>query len=448
MAPEILVNELETLLSNRDYIALRAAFSKMNEVDIAQFIEDLPVEQAIVAFRTLPQDSESEVFAEFGPETQQFIVESITDGEIAGIVDDLWVDDAVDMLEEMPAHLVKRVLANTSPESRRLINQFLRYPENSAGSVMTAEFTDLRAEMTIAEAIDHIRAVGENRETIYTCYVIDAFDRLHGVVSVKDLLLANDPDPVHGVMSPDVISVQTTSDREDAAKLIARYDLTALPVVDAQDHLVGIITIDDAMDVLREETTEDFEKMAAITPSERPYLKTGVVELARNRLPWLLVLMISGMLSGSILGHYEPIFAALPLLVTFIPMLTGTGGNAGSQASTMVIRSLALGEIETADALEVVWKEARVSVVVGAALAALNYARLVATYPESGLVPVVVSLAQFGAVVMAKTIGGILPVAADAVGVDPAIMAAPLITTIVDALTLVLYFTVAGLMLF
>ncbi|MDL2264535.1 magnesium transporter, partial [Synergistaceae bacterium OttesenSCG-928-I11] len=327
----------------------------------------------------------------------------------------------------------------------------LLYPDDSAGSIMTAEFTDLRADMTVGEAIDHLRAVGENRETIYTCYVIDALGRLEGVVSVKDLLLSHDAEIVQEIMSPDVISVFTTSGREEAAQLVAKYDLISLPVMDAERHLVGIVTIDDAMDAMQEEATEDFEKMAAITPSERPYLKTGIATLARNRLPWLLLLMLSGMLTGTILGFYEPVYAAVPVLVTFIPMLTGTGGNAGSQASTMVIRGIALGEIDTGDALKVVWKEARVSVVVGAALATMNYVRLTVTHPDGGfvqLVPLVVSLAQFGAIVVAQTLGGLLPIAASALRVDPAIMAAPLITSIADALTLVLYFSVAASMLF
>ena len=451
MAPEFVSERLMSLLERRSYAALREAFADMNVVDVAQFVETLPTEQAVVAFRTLPKDMEAEVFAEFDADMQRRIIESVTDRELADIVDDLWVDDAVDMLEEMPAHLARRVLSNASPESRSLINHFLLYPDNSAGSIMTAEFTDLRADMTVEEAINHLRAVGENRETIYTCYVIDALGRLEGVVSVKDLLLSHDAEVVQDIMSPDVISVFTTSNREEAARLVAKYDLISLPVMDAERHLVGIITVDDALDVLREETTEDFEKMAAIKPSERPYLKTGVATLARNRLPWLLILMLSGMLTGTILGFYEPVYAALPVLVTFIPMLTGTGGNAGSQASTMVIRGIALGEIGTGDALKVVWKEARVSILVGAALAAMNYVRLVAANPGNGLaqpVPLVVSLAQFGAIVVAQTIGGLLPIAASAVRVDPAVMSTPLITTITDALTLILYFSVAASMLF
>lgn len=440
-------DELRSLLEQKSYAALRDRFSDMRSVDVAKFIETLPAESAVVAFRTLPKEMAAEVFAEFETDAQQRVVEAVTDRELADIVDDLWVDDAVDMLEEMPPQLVKRVLSSTSPTSRTLLNHFLLYPDNSAGSVMTAEFTDLSADMTVAEAIAHLRAVGENRETIYTCYVIDSLGRLEGVLSVRELLAARDDEVVRDLMSPDVISVFTTSDREQAARLLARYDLTALPVVDAERHLVGIITVDDALDVLREEATEDFEKMAAMTPSERPYLRTSIFELAKNRLPWLLILMVSGMLTGGILGLYEPVYAVIPALVTFIPMLTGTGGNAGSQASTTVIRGLALGEIATRDALRVLWQEARVGVIVGAALGVINYARMTMMNSEDPTLALVVSLAQFVAIVIAKMLGGLLPIAARAARVDPAIMAAPLITSIADALTLVIYFTAASMML-
>lgn len=442
------LSHLNEMLEAKAFGRLRDEFSGMDPVDVARFIELLSDEQALTAFRTIHSDMAAEVFAELEPETQQRVIASFTDRELSAIVDELWVDDAVDMLEEMPAPLVKRVLASASPESRALINRFLLYPDNSAGSVMTAEFTDLDADMTVGEAIAHIRRVGEDRETIYTCYVIDSLGRLEGVVSVRDLLTSPDEAIVGDVMSPEVISVFTTSDREVAARLLAKYDLIALPVTDSERHLVGIITVDDALDVLREETTEDFEKMAAITPSERPYLKMSVLDHARSRLPWLLILMISGMLTGSILGLYEPVYAALPVLVTFIPMLTGTGGNAGSQASTVVIRGLAIGEISLSDALRVLWREARVGIVVGAALGAINYFRMTSLGDQGPMISLVVSCAQFGAVVIAQMLGGILPLAARALRADPAIMAAPLITTIADAMTLLIYFTVASTVLF
>jgi magnesium transporter len=342
---------------------------------------------------------------------------------------------------------VKRVLDNASRESRNLINQYLRYPENSAGSIMTAEFMDLRANMTVAEAIRHIRRIGEGKETIYTCYVLGSDGRLDGVVSVRNILIAGDDEKVEDLMSSDVISVTPLTDRVDAANLMAKYGLAALPVVDTEGKLVGIVTVDDALDVIKEETTEDFERMAAMRPSEKPYLKTGVTELARNRFPWLLFLMVSGMLTGWVLGRYETIYAAIPSLVTFIPMLTGTGGNAGSQSSTMVVRGLALGELEIGDALRVLWKEWRVSILVGFALGAVNFIRLEITYPGNALVPLVVAIAQFGAILLANSVGGVLPIIAKSFKIDPAIMAAPLVTTIVDAATLMLYFFVAGLML-
>ncbi len=441
------LQNLEELLENREYRALRAAFSEMNSIDLAQFVEELPRGLAIRAFRTLPKDVELDVFAELESETQQHIVAGMGEQELAAIMEDLAVDDAVDMLEEMPAVLVKRVLQNASPEIRAQINEFLRYPENSAGSIMTAEFTDLRRDMLVEDAIKRIRRVGEDRETIYTCYVIDETRHLDGVVTVKDLLLAADNTPVEELMEPDVIAVRTTSDQEDAVRTMAKYDLISLPVVDGEGRLVGIVTVDDAVDVLQEEDTEDFEIMNAMAPSDKPYLKTSVFTLAKNRFGWLLVLMVSGMFTGGILGHYEPIYVSLPLLVTFIPMLTGTGGNAGSQASTMVIRGIALGEIEMRDFFTVLWKEARISILVGVVLAAINYVRLVLTYPGSGLVPLAVSLALVGAIFLAKVIGGILPIVAKACRLDPALLAAPVVTTVVDALTLVLYFTVARLLL-
>ncbi len=447
MAPETVTANLTGLLLERNLRALRAALAEMNPVDVAQFIESLPRESATVAFRTLPKEAAMEVFAELDAETQQHIIASVTDQEIAAIMDELMVDDAVDMLEELPAGLVKRVLRNASPETRKQINQFLRYPEDSAGSIMTAEYTDLKKAMLVADAIKRIRRIGQDRETIYTCYVVDDTRHLEGVVTVKDLLLAADGACVADLMEPDVIRVATATGQEETAKLMAKYGLISLPVVDGEDRLVGIVTVDDAVDVLREEDTEDFEKMAAMTPSERPYLKTGVLRLAGNRLPWLLLLMVSGMLTGSVLGLYGDINLAIPVLATFMPMLTGTGGNAGSQSSTMVIRGIALGEIRTRDILRVAWKEARVSVLVGLGLAVVNWLRMLITNPGGGLVPVVVCLTLAAAVFIAKVIGGTLPIVAKACRLDPALMAAPLITSIVDAVVLVIYFTIAGLLL-
>ena len=434
---------LGVLAGQRNYRALREALAEMNEVDVAFFIEDLPEEQQPLVFRTLAKDQAMDVFAELEAETQQRIVERITDRELSALMEDLAVDDAVDMLEEMPAMLVKRVLQNASTETRAQINEFLRYPENSAGSIMTAEFTDLRKTMTVEDAIKRIRRTGEDRETIYTCYVMDDERHLEGVVSVKDLLLAGDNTLVGEMMEPDFISVHTTSDQEEAVQLMAKYGLISLPVVDAENRLVGIVTVDDAVEIIQEEATEDFEKMAAMAPSDKPYLKTGVFSLSRNRIVWLLFLMVSSMITGAILGRFEAAFEVIPMLVTFIPMLTGTGGNAGSQASTMVIRGMALGEIEQRDFGAVIFKELRVSLMVGLPLAAVNYLRILLMYPGSAAVGLVVSLAMVCTVTLANTAGGVLPMLAKAVKLDPALMAAPLIATIVDGCSLLIYFGIA-----
>lgn len=447
METKINLDKMEELVELGNYRSLRELLSTLKEVDIAQFIEDLQDEKSVIVFRTLPKELAAEVFSHLLPDTQQHIIESITDREITEIIEDLFVDDAVDMLEELPASVVKRVMKNATPETRQLINQFLRYPENSAGSIMTAEFTDLRRSMTVGEAIQHIRRTGEDRETVYTCYVIDEQRVLDGVVTVKDLLLSHDDQIVEEIMTTDIISVTTTEDREEVAKLFSKYSLLSMPVVDHENRLVGIVTVDDAVDVMEQEATEDFEKMAAMHPSERPYLKTNVFVLAKNRILWLLVLMVSGMITGGILGKYEAAFASMPLLVTFIPMLTDTGGNAGSQSSTLVIRGMAVSEIKTRDLLKVMWKEMRVSILVGAVLSAVNFVRLVITYPGNELVALTVALAMFCTVVMAKTVGGVLPIIAKLLKADPAIMAAPLITTIVDACSLIIYFTLAGQLL-
>ena len=434
---------LEALLKKRSFKALREALLELNEVDIAEFLGLLNGEEAVLAFRTLPKGMAADVFAELEPETQQLIVAAATDAELAVIVEDLYVDDAVDMLEDMPANVVKRILKNATPEMRGLINQFLKYPEHSAGSIMTAEFTDLRPTMTVEQAIEHIRRTGEDRETVYTCYVVGPRRRLLGVVTVRSLLLARDSQLVSDVMEDGVISVATGTDQEEAVRLLQRYGFLSLPVVDAEGRLVGIVTVDDVVDVMEQEATEDFEKMAAMLPSEKPYLKTGVFALAKNRLAWLLILMISSMITGSILAKYEAAFAVIPLLVTFIPMLTDTGGNAGSQSSTMIIRGMAVGEIEAGDILRVLWKELRVGVIVGVLLGLVNYIQLVIRFPGQEMLCLTVVLSLLATVMLAKTIGCVLPIAAQVLHLDPAIMAAPLITTIVDAVSLIIYFQLA-----
>ena len=437
------IQALLELLERRDLHALRAALLEENEVDIAEFLEELPQDKIVVVFRALPKEMAAEVFSNLEPDTQQVIIQSATDQEVSAIVEELYVDDAVDMLEELPANVVKRVLKAARPDTRKLINQFLNYPDNSVGSIMTAEFTDLKQSMTVSQAIAHIRRTGENSESVYTCYVTDAGRRLEGVLTIKELLLAQDEQLIADLMETDVITAETTEDQEEAVARMMKYDFISLPVVDKEGRLVGIVTVDDVMDVMEEEATEDFEKMAAMAPSEKPYLKTSVLSLAKHRILWLLVLMISGMITGGILGQYEAAFAAMPLLVTFIPMLTDTGGNAGSQSSTLVIRGMAVGEIQLKDFAKVFWKELRVSMLVGVVLSAVNFVRLIITYPGNQMVALTVALALFVTVLLAKTVGGVLPMVAKLCHADPAIMAAPLITTIVDAISLVVYFRIA-----
>lgn len=447
MLKQVKAVELALLVGAKEWHALRVALSEMHQVDVARFIEDLPKKQSVVIFRLLPKEQAMEVFAELSPETCQTIVEGATDAELSSIVEELAVDDTVDLLEEMPAVLVKRVLRTSSNETRSLINQFLRYPDDTAGSIMTAEYTDLRIDMTVRDAIARIRRIGEDRETIYNCYVIDDERRLVGVAALKDILLAGDSDPIESVVEKNAIFVATSEDREAAANLMATYDLVSLPVVDAENRLVGIVTIDDAVDALTEEATEDFERMSGMAPSERPYLKTGVLAMSRNRLLWLAVLMVSAMITGRILGAYEAAFAALPVLVTFIPMLTDTGGNAGSQSSTMVIRGMALGEITTRDAPMIAAKEIGVSLLVGVPLAAVNFVRVSMMSSGQSAVALTVSAAMMITVALANTIGGLLPIAAKLMRADPALMASPLITTLVDAMSLIIYFTIASAIL-
>lgn len=436
---------LLSLAENKKFGALKEQLVKMNEVDIAAFISEaeMETETLVIVFRMLPKDISADVFANLSIEVQHHIIESISDKEVSQIVEDLFVDDAVDMLEELPAIVVKRVLMAAKPETREIINRFLKYPENSAGSVMTAEYIALKKRMTIADAIDYIRKNGLDKETIYTCYVTDATRILEGVVSFRELIMNSSDTVLEDIMDTNIIKAATTDDREDVVEMFNKYDLISLPVTDTENRLVGIITVDDAVDVMEQEATEDFEKMAAMLPSEKPYLKTGVFRLALNRIPWLLVLMISSMLTGKILANYENAFAVIPLLVTFIPMLTDTGGNAGSQSSTMIIRGMAVGEIKNNDFLRVFWKELRVALLCGAVLCVVNYIRLSITNPGSGLIAVTVIMSLYVTIILAKTIGGLLPMAAKALHLDPAIMASPLITTIVDAVSLVVYFNLA-----
>ena len=431
------------LVRSKKFRTLRQVLSEMNEVDVAAFIEELDPEKTVVVFRMLPKELASDVFACLELDKQQHIVSSITDKELTNIIEDLSVDDAVDMVEELPANIVKRVLQNATPETRSQINEFLKYPENSAGSIMTAEYIGLRKTMTVEDAFTYIRKHGVDKETIYTCYVMDNKRTLEGVITVKDLLMNPYETLIEDIMDTRIIKARTTDDREDVVDLFNKYDLTTLPVVDTEDRLVGIITVDDAVDVMEEEATEDFEKMAAMMPSEKPYLKTGVFEMAKHRILWLMILMISATVTGGILAKYEEAFAMLPILVTFVPQLMDTGGNAGSQASTMIIRGMAVGDIDLGDVAKVLWKEIRVGFVCGLTLAAINLVRILIFNPGQFKVALVVVFSMFVTVIIAKCIGCLLPMTAQRLGIDPAIMASPLITTLVDAVSLTVYFELA-----
>ena len=437
------MERLVQLAEEKQYRQLKEALLEFPAVDVAAFMEELDSERTVIVFRMLPKDLAMDVFAELPVENQQHIINSITDQELSEIMEELYVDDAVDMVEELPAAVVRRVLKSTTPDTRKLINQFLNYPENSAGSIMTAEYVGLKKTMTVEECFAYIRKHAVDSETIYTCYVMDEGRHLDGVVTVKDLLMNPYETKVGDIMDTHVIKAYTTEDQEQVADTMNKYDLLSLPVVDSEDRLVGIVTVDDVMDVMEEEATEDFEKMAAMLPSEKPYLKTGVFQLAKNRIPWLLILMLSSTITGGILLKYENAFAAVPLLVSFVPMLMDTGGNCGSQSSTMIIRGMAVGEIAVTDILKVVWKEVRVGMLVGVVLSLVNFIRLMFQYPGNTMICLTVVLSLFCTVVAAKTIGCVLPIAAKTLKMDPAIMASPLITTIVDAVSLMVYFDLA-----
>lgn len=438
---------LTELLENRQFRKLRETMADMNEVDIAEFIEELELEKKVLVYRMLPKELAADVFSFLEVEDQEHIINSITDYELGKIIEDLYVDDAVDMLEELPAIVVKRVLKNAAPDTRALINQFLQYPENSAGSIMTAEYIGLKRNMTVEQAFAYIRENGVDKETIYTCFVTDSKRQLQGVVTVKDLLMNPYHTVIKDIMDENIIYAVTTEDQEEVVETFNKYDLLCLPVVDHEDRLVGIVTVDDVVEVMEQEATEDFEKMAAMLPSEKPYLKTSVLELAKNRIPWLLLLMFTSLLTGAILVTYENALQVVPLLISFIPMLMDTSGNCGNQSSTMVIRGMAVGDIELRDVLKVAWKELRVGFLCGIVLAAANFVRLLLQYPDQPLVNLVVVLSLVMTVILAKTIGCTLPMLAKRMNLDPAIMAAPLITTIVDACSLMIYFRLACVLL-
>ena len=439
--------EVKELLETKQYTRLRQRMEEINSADIATVMEELEENELLKIFRILPKNMAADVFSYLDVDKQQFIITSLSEKDAAGIIDNLMADDATDLLEEMPANIVKKLLANANPETRRDINHLLRYPEDSAGSIMTVEYVDLKENMTVQDAIDRIRLIGLDSETINICYVLDAKRTLVGTVALR-YLLTNPPDEVIGeIMHEHVIYINTLMDQEEVARQFQKYDFTAMPVVDNEKRLVGIITVDDIVDILQEEATEDMEKMAGIVPSDKPYMKTGVFETWKKRIPWLLLLMISATFTGSIITSFEDALSVCVILTAYIPMLMDTGGNAGGQASVTIIRGLSLNEIEFSDAFLVVWKEIRVAVLCGITLAAANFVKLLFFDKVTVLVAAVVCLTLMAAVLIAKVVGCILPMLAKKIGFDPAVMASPFITTIVDALSLLIYFRIATLIL-
>ena len=432
------------LLAQREFKAVRSILDVMNEVDIASLLSTLSDKELALAFRLIPKDKAAEVFSNMDTSMQTYLVAMFTEKELKELLDDLYMDDTVDMLEELPANLVKRILATVSASDRSMINQLLNYPEDSAGSIMTTEYVDLREEMTVGQAMAHIKKTGIHKETIYTCYITER-RKLVGIVSAKDLMTTDDDVPIKDLMETEIISVHTHADQEQVAQLFTKYDLLALPVIDQDGRMVGIVTFDDAMDVMVDEATEDITKMAAINPSEKTYFETSVFQHAKNRIPWLLILMFTSIITGTIITRYENAFAAIPLLVSFIPMLMDTGGNCGSQSATLIIRGIALDEIRFTDLFKVMFKEFRISLIVGAFLAVANGVRIFIQYHNPGLA-VVIACSLMGTVIMAKLVGCVLPLLAKKVNLDPAIMASPLITTLVDTFSILIYFNIATIL--
>lgn len=446
-----LTETIKVLLDDKKFSTLRDILITMKPFDIAAVFENLQDEKMPILFRILPKELAAETFVEMDDETQEFLINGFSDSELKEVVDELFVDDAVDLIEEMPANVVKRILRQADKDMRKQINELLKYPEDSAGSIMTTEFIVLRPDMTAEMAIKRIRRTGVDKETIYTCYVTDANNKLIGITTVKDLLLAEDDELVKSIMEENVISVTTLADQEQVAQMFSNYNFLALPVVDNENRLVGIVTIDDAIDVIQEEATEDIEKMAAVLPSDKPYMKTSVFGLYKKRAPWLLILMLSATFTSAIISSFEAVLANVLILSSFIPMITGSGGNAGSQASVSVIRALSLGEIHFKSIFLVLWKEFRVSILCGITLAAANFVKLL-LFDLNGqenafMIALVISLTLVGTIIMAKLVGSSLPLLASKVGFDPAVMANPLISTVCDSLSLLIYFGVAKLIL-
>ncbi|SHH41855.1 magnesium transporter [Butyrivibrio fibrisolvens DSM 3071] len=431
------------LLETRQYTKLRELIADMQEVDVALVMGEMKDEDSLKLFRLLPKDMAAEVFANLESDDQQYIISFLSDRETSNIVNNLYADDAADFLEEMPANVVKRILAHANPETRKDINQLLQYPERSAGSIMTVEYVDLKKDMTIGQAIERIRRIGLDSETVNICYVLDARRVLVGTVDLRYLLILSEDSIIGDIMNDNVISIGTMDDQEEAARKIQKYDFTAMPVVDNENRMVGIITVDDVVDILEQEATEDIEKMAAIVPSDKPYLKTGIFATYKKRMPWLLLLMISATFTGAIITSFENALAKYVVLTAYIPMLMDTGGNAGSQASVSIIRGLSLDEIEFKDLFKTVWKEIRVAAMCGATLAVTNFVKLLTIDRIDFKIALIVCATLFLVVIIAKCVGCLLPMISDKIGLDPAVMASPMITTIVDAISLLAYFTIA-----
>lgn len=447
MERRIELEELKELLAAKKYTNIRQFLAELNEADIAFLMEELEDEERLKVYRILPKDLAADVFSYLEFDSQEAIITSLSDKEAGNVIDNLMADDAVDFLEEMPANVVERLLANANPETRRAVNQLLRYPEDSAGSIMTVEYVSLKENLTVNQAIERIRAVGLDSETINICYVLDARRELVGTVALRYLLLSQGNEIIADIMHENVISVNTLMDQEQVAEKFKKYDFIAMPVVDNENRLVGIITVDDIVDILEEETTEDMEKMAAIVPSDKPYMRTTVGETFKKRIPWLLLLMVSATFTGAIIASFEDALSVCAVLTVFIPMLMDTGGNAGGQASVTIIRGLSLGEITYRDVPRVVWKEIRVAVLCGGTLAAANFAKLMLFDRVGLMVAFTVCLTLVAAVLMAMLVGCLLPIGAKRIGFDPAVMASPFITTIVDALSLLVYFRFATMLL-
>ncbi|ABW19609.1 magnesium transporter [Alkaliphilus oremlandii] len=435
------------LINEKKFVALKTELADTMAADIAEIFDELDEKNTIIVFRLLPKDKAADVFSYLTSQQQLDIVSSIHESQINEIIDELYFDDMIDFLEEMPANVVKKILGSSTEEERKLINQFLNYPDTSAGSIMTIEYVDIRKEMTIKEALEHIKKTGVDKETIYTCYVLDDKRKLEGIASLRKLVLSDENLRIEEIMNEEFISTYTLDDQEEIANLFKKYGLITLPVVDKEERLVGIITVDDIMDVIEQENTEDFQRMAAMEPTDEEYLDSGVFTLAKQRILWLLILMISATFTGKIINGFESLLQAAVVLMAYIPMLMDSAGNSGSQSSTLIIRGLALGEIETKDYLKVFWKELRVSIIVGFILSVVNFIRILVMDSVEPAVALTVSVTLMVTVIMAKVIGGLLPIGAKKMKLDPAIMAGPMITTIVDTLSLIVYFNMARILL-